>query len=59
MFIHGAGDIQISSFIPGAPEQHETLVQVEAVGVCGSDLHYYKDGGIGAAKIQAPFIPGH
>ena len=27
----------------------ETLIDVAAVGICGSDLHYYKDGGIGSA----------
>jgi len=59
MFIHGAGDIRISDYATRAPKPNETVVQVKAVGVCGSDLHYYKDGGIGAAKIQAPFIPGH
>ncbi len=59
LFIHGAGDIQIRDHAPRAPEQGETMVHVKAVGVCGSDLHYYKDGGIGAAKIQSPFIPGH
>jgi len=59
LFIHGAGDIRIADFAPQAPGPDETIVQVEAVGVCGSDLHYYKDGGIGAAKIQSPFIPGH
>lgn len=32
---------------------------VAAVGLCGSDLHYYKDGGIGSATIAAPFVPGH
>lgn len=30
-----------------------------AVGLCGSDLHYYKDGGIGSATIGKPFVPGH
>ena len=29
----------------------EVLVDVEVVGICGSDMHYYKDGGIGSAKI--------
>jgi len=59
MYIHGAGDIRISDYAARAPESNEIMVQVQAVGVCGSDLHYYKDGGIGAAKIQSPFIPGH
>jgi hypothetical protein len=30
----------------------ETLVDVAAVGMCGRDLHYYKDGGIGSAIIH-------
>ncbi len=59
LFIHGAGDIQISDFIPDSPTDTEVMVNVAAVGVCGSDLHYYKDGGIGGATIQSPFIPGH
>jgi L-iditol 2-dehydrogenase len=29
-----------------------------AVGICGSDLHYYKDGGIGSAIIHEQFVPG-
>ena len=37
----------------------ETLLDIAAVGLCGSDLHYYKDGGIGSAAIRAPFVPGH
>jgi len=37
----------------------EVLLEVAAVGLCGSDLHYYKDGGIGAARIAEPFVPGH
>ncbi|WHH56837.1 alcohol dehydrogenase catalytic domain-containing protein [Petroclostridium sp. X23] len=37
----------------------EVLVHVEYVGVCGSDLHFFAEGGIGAAKIQEPRILGH
>jgi L-iditol 2-dehydrogenase len=37
----------------------EVLLEVAAVGLCGSDLHYYKDGGIGQALIREPFVPGH
>ncbi len=59
VFIHGAGDIRISDFSPSAPASNEVMVDVKAVGVCGSDLHYYKDGAIGSAKIRTAFIPGH
>ncbi len=59
LFIHAANDIQIRDYTPPAPTSDEVMVDVAAVGVCGSDLHYYKDGGIGGAIIQAPFVPGH
>ena len=58
-FLHGARDIRIDQYQPPQAGSGEFLVEVAAVGVCGSDLHYYKDGGIGAAKVVQPFIPGH
>jgi len=59
LFIHGAGDIRISDYSPQDPADNEVMVHVKAVGLCGSDLHYYKDGGIGTAQIRTAFIPGH
>ncbi len=44
---------------PEPPGAHDVLVTVRAVGVCGSDVHNYAEGGIGARKIDYPFIPGH
>lgn len=40
-------------------KSHEVLVRVEAVGVCGSDIHYYRDGRIGNAIIDKPLVLGH
>ena len=37
----------------------EVLVKVIAVGVCGSDVHYYQHGRIGDAVVTAPIILGH
>eukprot|EP00041_Stephanoeca_diplocostata_P005375 m.61021 g.61021 ORF g.61021 m.61021 type:complete len:977 (+) comp15746_c0_seq1:373-3303(+) len=37
----------------------EIVLDVVTVGVCGSDMHYYKDGGIGSDAITKPFVPGH
>ena len=28
-------------------------------GICGSDLHYYHDGGFGAVRLREPMILGH
>jgi L-iditol 2-dehydrogenase len=37
----------------------DVLLRIEAVGVCGSDVHYYKTGRIGAAVVKYPFVMGH
>src|SRR5579884_2167551 len=38
---------------------HDVLLRIEAVGVCGSDMHYYTTGRIGSAIVEYPFILGH
>jgi len=58
-FIHGVRDIRIGEHCAPVVADGSVLVDVMAVGVCGSDLHYYKDGGIGGAVIREPFVPGH
>jgi len=37
----------------------DVLIKVQAVGVCGSDLHYYAKGAIGDFVVEYPFILGH
>jgi len=59
LFIHGARDVRVSPLNLREGREDEVLLDVAAVGVCGSDLHYYKDGGIGSAVIKSPFVPGH
>jgi L-iditol 2-dehydrogenase len=36
-----------------------SLVHVRAVGLCGSDLHWFEEGGIGESRIEAPLVGGH
>jgi L-iditol 2-dehydrogenase len=35
------------------------LVQIKAIGVCGSDVHYYEHGRIGSFIVNQPLILGH
>ncbi|MHB9026046.1 MAG: alcohol dehydrogenase catalytic domain-containing protein [Armatimonadota bacterium] len=42
-----------------APGPGEVLVRLRAVGICGSDVHYYVDGRIGDAVVTPPFVLGH
>ena len=44
---------------PPAPGPGEVLVRVRAVGVCGSDLHWYYDGRIGRKLVSYPQLLGH
>lgn len=41
------------------PKDNEVLVQLEYVGICGSDLHYYETGAIGDYVVKPPFVLGH
>lgn len=41
------------------PAADEVLVQVRSVGVCGSDVHYYKEGRIGEFVVDQPLVLGH
>jgi L-iditol 2-dehydrogenase len=45
-----------------APQEvgpHDVLVRVKAVGICGSDLHYYRGEPAGNSTLTYPFIMGH
>ena len=41
------------------PGPREVLIEVSAVGVCGSDVHYYEHGRIGSHVVRAPLVLGH
>lgn len=37
----------------------EVLLEVRAVGLCGSDLHWFSDGAIGETRLERPLVLGH
>ena len=41
------------------PAPGESLLRVKAVGVCGSDLHWFSEGAIGDAHLERPLALGH
>ncbi len=58
--LHGPRDIRIvNEPEPPPPGPGEVLLQIRAVGLCGSDLHMYETGRIGYTDIKEPFILGH
>jgi L-iditol 2-dehydrogenase len=57
--LHAAGDVRIEERERPQPGPREVLVEVTAVGVCGSDVHYYEHGRIGPFVVEAPLVLGH
>jgi L-iditol 2-dehydrogenase len=57
--LHGAGDLRVVEEPVPAAGPEESLVRVEAVGICGSDLHWFEEGGIGDARLASPLVIGH
>ncbi|MGA7857888.1 MAG: alcohol dehydrogenase catalytic domain-containing protein, partial [Terracidiphilus sp.] len=41
------------------PGPGEVQVRIEAVGVCGSDLHAYSEGAVGSTPNVYPMLLGH
>ncbi|MEX0628547.1 MAG: L-idonate 5-dehydrogenase, partial [Cucumibacter sp.] len=57
--IHGARDLRIEERKTHAPGPGEVAVRVARGGICGTDLHYYQNGGFGTVKLREPMILGH
>ncbi|HZD69519.1 MAG TPA: NAD(P)-dependent alcohol dehydrogenase [Actinomycetes bacterium] len=57
--LHGIHDLRIDDVPVPEPGPREVLVEVRAIGVCGSDVHYYEHGRIGRYVVREPLILGH
>lgn len=42
--------------VPGC---HQVLLQMEVVGICGSDIHYWLEGRCGPFILKDPMVMGH
>jgi L-idonate 5-dehydrogenase len=57
--IHAAHDLRIESVAVPPTGPGEVRVRVRAGGICGSDLHYYHQGGFGTVRVREPMVLGH
>lgn len=57
--LFGPGDLRLVDEAPPQPGADEELVRVTAVGICGSDLHWYAESAIGDAVLTRPLVLGH
>lgn len=54
-----AGRVEVEQRPVPSPPPGEVLVKVAAVGVCGSDVHYYREMRAGDYVVEAPLVLGH
>ncbi|MBS7624807.1 NAD(P)-dependent alcohol dehydrogenase [Candidatus Bathyarchaeota archaeon] len=52
-------DMRVEEVEPPQIGAKEVLVKVKRVGICGSDVHFYCHGKIGAFVVDRPIILGH
>ncbi len=57
--LHAVGDLRVADEPAPEPGSGMSLVRVTAVGICGSDLHWWDEGAIGDAKLTHPLVLGH
>lgn len=57
--IEGKDQMRVADLPLPEPGEGEVRIRVVAVGICGSDLHYYFEGANGEYVVAEPLVPGH
>lgn len=57
--LHQARDLRLEEVPTPEYGPDDVLVKIKSVGICGSDVHYWRTGHIGAFVVKAPMILGH
>ncbi len=55
----GVRKMEIGEVPMPEPKDDEVLINVKHVGICGADIEFFRDGAIGAWKLDFPAIIGH
>ncbi|MEY4362745.1 MAG: hypothetical protein RLZZ24_97 [Pseudomonadota bacterium] len=59
LFCHAPHDLRFDTMDPEPLGEHQVRVRVAYGGICGSDLHYFHQGGFGTVRIKEPMVLGH
>ncbi len=57
--MYGINDVRVEEVDFPQLKAGDVLIKMKSVGVCGSDVHYYKHGKIGPFVVEQPMILGH
>ena len=58
-YMVGLNKMEIRETPVPEPKAGEVLVKIEYVGICGSDVHYFKDGRCGDFVVDGELMLGH
>ena len=58
--LYAVGDLRVEQSVgPRETPAGWSTVAVTSVGLCGSDLHWFAEGGTGEVSLDSPVVPGH
>ncbi|KRT82776.1 hypothetical protein AMK59_4469, partial [Oryctes borbonicus] len=57
--LYGVNDLRLEQTPIPVPNDDQVLLRMEAVGICGSDVHYLVKGYIGHFVLRQPMVIGH
>ena len=57
--LHGQHNLQLHDEPIPVPLAGQELLKISSVGICGSDLHWFSEQGIGDARLAVPLVLGH
>jgi L-iditol 2-dehydrogenase len=57
--LHAIGELRLRDEGDPVAAEEEVVLRVSAVGLCGSDLRWYEEAGIGDARLDRPLVLGH
>jgi L-idonate 5-dehydrogenase len=57
--LYGKQDLKVETQECAEPGPGEVRLKMAWGGICGSDLHYFQDGGFGPVRVREPIISGH
>jgi len=52
-------DLRVEEIDKPEVQDEEVMIKVKANGICGSDVHFYKEGELGPFVVNEPYVPGH
>lgn len=57
--LYGIDDLRLEQRPIPVPKDDEVLLEMDCVGICGSDVHYLVNGRIGDFIVKKPMVIGH